>query len=120
MTDDYDIELTDDYELDISTSLLLDAIAEAEDDTLLLATLAEIYADDFHKFMVECGEFSSEAAQLLEAAELLGVLLPKEHELHFQSPERDAGQTGTLTTRRSTIHPSNLAANLGYPVRNVI
>src|SRR5215216_5595374 len=63
MKNDYGIRI------DETTSLLLRAIANADDDPLLLATLAEIDADEFRQFMAECGEDSKEALQLLGAAE---------------------------------------------------
>jgi gas vesicle protein len=64
MKNDYGIRI------DETTSLLLRAIANVEeDDPLVLATLAEIDADEFRQFMAECGEDSKEALQLLEAAE---------------------------------------------------
>ena len=58
-------------EVDDSTASLLDAIANAEDDPLVIATLADVSVNEFRKFMTECGEDSSEAIQLLKAAELL-------------------------------------------------
>jgi len=58
-------------EIDDSTASLLDAIAEAEDDPLAIAALAGVSAEEFRQFMTECGEDSSEAIQLLKAAESL-------------------------------------------------
>ena len=57
--------------IDDSTASLLEAIAKADDDPLVIATLAEVNVDEFRQFMTECGEDSSAAVELLKAAELL-------------------------------------------------
>lgn len=57
-------------QLDDDTSLLLAAIAEAKDDPLLIAEVAQIDPTEFRKFISECGEIEDKnASQLLRAAE---------------------------------------------------
>lgn len=63
--EEYEIEVDD------STASLLDAIANAEDDPFVIATVAGVSVNELRQFMTECGEDSSEAFQLLKAAELL-------------------------------------------------
>lgn len=57
-------------QLDDDTSLLLAALAEANDDPRLIAELAQIDPTEFRKFISECGEIEDEnATRLLRAAE---------------------------------------------------
>lgn len=63
---DYEIVLNDD------TSSLLVAIAEADDDPVLIAELAQVDPFEFREFISECGEAENrDAEQLLKAAESL-------------------------------------------------
>jgi hypothetical protein len=63
---DYEVVLNDD------TSSLLLAIAEADDDPVLIAELAQVDPFEFREFIAECGEAENrEAQQLLKAAESL-------------------------------------------------
>ena len=82
--------MTEKYiEIDDSTSFLLDAIASAEDDAVLLATLAEIDPDEFRQFMTESGERTRDAARLLKAAELLQARA-KEQEMQYRKDSGDS------------------------------
>jgi hypothetical protein len=62
----------DEIQIDDDTSSLLEAIAEAEDDPLVIAELAQIDPTEFREFMSEHGAVNDkDAIQLLKAAESL-------------------------------------------------
>jgi RNA polymerase sigma factor (sigma-70 family) len=79
----------DEIEISDSTADLLNAIANAESDPFVLAARAEIDPEEFRRFMVECGEDSHEAIQLLTAAELRESLKPEGAQKHSQTALQD-------------------------------
>ena len=85
--DEYEIEVDD------STAALLDAIANAEDDPLVIASLADVSVDEVRQFMADCGENSDEAMQLLRAAELLEESKRSRQQLYRPTVRKSQFQT---------------------------
>jgi RNA polymerase sigma factor (sigma-70 family) len=85
-------------EISDSTADLLNTIAEAESNPFVLAARAEIDPEEFRQFMVECGEDSHEAIQLLTAAEIQESLKPQGAQKHSQTAQQDQ-----LATRLTSL-----------------
>jgi signal transduction histidine kinase len=96
------------YEIVVSdeTSSLLQAIAEAEDDPVFIAELAQIDPAEFREFISECGEAENrEAKQLLKAAESLkrptvGITARKQSGQRLQSAPNELGRRVQERTKR--------------------
>jgi len=94
-----------DYEIkvDDETSSLLEAIAEAEDDPLMIAELAQLDPTEFRKFISECGEVDDRyAIQLLKAAESLKQGAIERKNVKDHQRERDESVSRRLPNQ-STI-----------------
>lgn len=69
---DHELVKNREIQVDDDTSSILEAIAEADDDPLLIAEAARVDPTEFRQFISECGEVEDEdAIQLLKAAESL-------------------------------------------------
>lgn len=69
---DHELVKYREIQVDDDTSSILDAIAEADDDPLLIAEAAQVDPTEFRQFISECGGIEDEdATQLLKAAESL-------------------------------------------------
>jgi hypothetical protein len=90
-------------EVDDETSSLLAAIAEAKDDPLLIAELAQVDPTEFRQFISECGGVEDEnATQLLKASESLQRAEIKRTDV--VDYRRDSGDSlSTLRTYPRTI-----------------
>jgi gas vesicle protein len=90
MMKEYEIEVDD------STASLLDAIANAEDDPFVIASLADVSVDEVRQFMADCGEDSTEAMQLLRAAELLEQSKLSRQQLYRPTVHKSQFQTDLI------------------------
>jgi hypothetical protein len=98
-----------DYEIkvDDETSSLLEAIAEAEDNPLVIAGLAQLDPTEFRKFISECGEVdNNDAIQLLKAAESLQQRTMERKNVIDHQLKRNQGVSRRLPYRRSIMHPT--------------
>jgi hypothetical protein len=101
-----------DYEIkvDDETSSLLEAIAEAEDDPLMIAELAQLDPTEFRKFISECGEVDDRyAIQLLRAAESLKQRAMERKNVKDHQREHDESISRRLPDQRTIrrrIEPS--------------
>jgi hypothetical protein len=97
---DHEIQVDDD------TSSILEAIAQAEDDPLLIAEMAQVNPTEFRQFISECGGVEDEnATELLKAAESLQrVGINREEPSNRRSDSSDSLST-RLPSPRSIIQP---------------